>query len=263
MKVCIISGRYPVSIFNSSINHKLYADKWGYTYINCNYPTKAKNPYLNKIYYILSYIDCYDYIVWIDDDAFFFDFNKDIMQFAPKGDHFISICKSPSFKELKTFLSSGQFILKRNDLSKKFLEDVLNTDLKNVKKWWRDDLGYFTKGDQDIMVYLLLEMGPFKKGYILHDYKEFNSRVENFFDEDTHIPFILHFTATPGIKSAKENNYKKIQKKLNLHSSLVSQNLLVQYHIKKEKRKATPFKIFLIKFLKGLKFLLRKIFIVL
>ena len=74
--VAIISGRFPQTTFNSSVNHKLYADTFGYDYIHCNWPTKAKNVYLNKIYYILQYIKKYDYIVWIDDDAFFFDFKK-------------------------------------------------------------------------------------------------------------------------------------------------------------------------------------------
>lgn len=231
MKICIISGRYPLTQFNSSVNHKLYADTYGYTYINCNYPTQAKNPYLNKIYYILSYVDNYDYIIWIDDDAFFFDFSKDVMDYAPQNDKFISFCKSPSFKELKTFLSSGQFVLKTNELSKAFLEEILTLNMQKIQDWWYDDLGYFSKGDQDLIIYLLLVKNAYKGKYELYNYKEFNSRVENLFGEDSHKPFILHFTGTPDIK---KNNYKKVQETLSLHSSLVEMELLNKYNIVKE-----------------------------
>lgn len=234
MKVCLISGRYPETVFNSAINHKVYADAFGYTYIHCNWPTKEKNRYLNKIQYILSYIEFFDYIVWLDDDAFFFDFTKDIMQFAPKKNAFISICKSPTFKELKTFLSSGQFILKGNMQSKRFLNKILNQEISEVKKWWQEDLGFFTNGDQDIIVYLLKTDEEFKGLYDLYDYRQFNSRYENLFGTDSHEPLILHFTGKPEIKIA---NYQSVQKKLNLGTSLVPEQLLKPYNLSTKKRK--------------------------
>lgn len=229
MSTCIISGRFPVTNFKSYINHKIYADKYGYNYIHCNWPTGLKNSYLNKIVYILSVIDYFDNIIWIDDDAFFFDFEKDIMDYAPKAGSFISLCKSPSYKEIKTYFSSGQFIVKSNKLSKAFFEDILNTEFKLVEKWWSEKLGYFTNGDQDIMVYLLLEQEKYKEKMDLYDYKCFNSRCENIFDEDVHKPFILHFT---GRGKTKEVNLLKVQKKLNRHPSLVINSILKDYNIK-------------------------------
>lgn len=192
MKVCIISGRYPETVFNSAINHKIY------------------------------------------DDAFFFDFSKDIMQFAPKGNAFISICKSPSFKKLKTFLSSGQFILKGNTQSKRFLNKILKQEISEVKKWWQEGLGFFTNGDQDIIVYILKTDKEFKGLYTLHDYKQFNSRYENLFGTDSHQPLILHFTGKPEIKMA---HYKNVQKKLNLGLALAPKQLLKLYSLSTKKKK--------------------------
>lgn len=226
MRIGVISGRYPITEFDSSVNHKLYADTYGYTYIHCNWPTKAKNPYLNKIYYILTYLDLFDYIIWIDDDAFFFDFEKDIMTYAPKEEKFISFCKSPNFKDLKTYLSSGQFIVKSNDISKQFFKDILNQDLIKIKNWWNKDLGYFTNGDQDIMVYLLLTDQKYLNKCDLYDYKKFNSRFENVYQEDIHKPLILHFTGKPHIK---RDNYTKLQSKLKLRASLVDNSMLSEY----------------------------------
>lgn len=228
MNVCIVSGRYPLTNFESYINHKIYADKYGYSYIHCNWPTSLKNHYLNKIVYVLSYLEFFDYIVWIDDDAFFFDFEKDIMQFAPQNDSFISFCKSPSHKELKTYLSSGQFVVKSNELSKRFFSAVLKTELSKVQQWWTEDLGYFTNGDQDIIIYLLLQNTDYKGKMDLYDYKCFNSRCENLFEVDVHKPFILHFT---GRGKTKAKDYKMVQHKLNLHPSLVSNSLLKPYNV--------------------------------
>lgn len=224
--VAIVSGRYPITRFDSSVNHKLYADTYNYTYINCNWPTKAKNPYLNKIHYILTYIDLFDYIIWIDDDAFFFDFDRDIMTYAPKEDAFISFCKSPDFKSLKTYLSSGQFIVKCNATAKQFFIDILHQDLDSIKKWWTDDLGYFTNGDQDIMVYLLLTNSKYINKSNLYNYKEFNSRFENVSKEDVHKPLILHFTGKPNIKW---NNYLKLQSEFKLMPSLVDDSILSKF----------------------------------
>ena len=238
MKTCIISGRYSKTKVESSINHKIYADKFGYAYINCNWPTKEKNPYLNKIHFILNYIDLYDYIIWIDDDAFFFDFEVDIMEYSPKGDNILSACKSPSYKPLKTFLSSGQFILKSCHLSKEFLNEILLQKFSTIESWWYNDLGFYTKGDQDIMVYLFHTDERFKNKITLYDYKKFNSRYENLFDKDLHKPLILHFTGRPEIKM---NNYKSVQKLLILTPSLVPSRLLSLYNIFVETKKVSFF----------------------
>lgn len=236
MRICIISGRYPETTFKSAINHKIYAEKYGYSYIHCNYPTKAENSYLNKIHYLLNYIDLYDYIVWIDDDAFFINFEQDIMQFAPKGDMFLSACKSPTFKPLKTYFSSGQFILKSNALSKQFLNDIINANFSTVKSWWTDDLGYFSNGDQDAMVYLLLTKEIYKNTHRLYNYKAFNSRIENILNEDDPLPLILHFTGKPIVK---KKNYLKAQRFLGLPASLVSKKYLQEYKVSK-KDKTVP-----------------------
>lgn len=228
MKVGIISGRYPQTSFDSIINHKLYAQHHGYEYIHCAWPTIEKNRYLNKIHYLLSCFDQFEYLIWIDDDAFFWDFEKNIMDFAPEEDKFISLCKSPSFKSIKTFCSSGQFILKTTDNARKFLNLILSIEIKTVKNFWTKELGYFTNGDQDIMVYLFHTFKEYHHSYKLYDYKCFNSRVDNLKKEDQHNPLILHFTGKVEIKN---NDYKWVQDQFQLHSSLVDQSILKQYNL--------------------------------
>ena len=246
MNIAILSGRYPNTSFESASNHKIYADHYGYTYIHCNWATGERNRYFNKIRYIEYYFGFFDYIIWLDDDAFFWNMEQDIMQYLPKGDHFISLCESPSFKTLKTHFSSGQFIIKTNELAKEFLTAILSTDIQLVKKWWNIDLGYFSNGDQDIMIYLSLSDKRFINGLKLYNYKKFNSRVQNLKEKDIHHPLILHFTGTVQIKN---KDYKWVQKQFNLHPSLVSKNITSKYQLFSNPKKV-KFKIRVLKKIK-------------
>ena len=54
-----------------------------------------------------------------------------------------------------TFLSSGNFF--KNNQESKIFSKVLERNLEEVKKWWsKDKYGIFTKGDQDRIVYELV-----------------------------------------------------------------------------------------------------------
>ena len=203
--ICIISGRYPRTDFSSPINHKAYAARHGYTYIHCNWPTGAENPYMNKFRYLLEYVQLFDWIFWIDDDAFFIDLDQPLDSFIPQGDKILSACKSPDNKEIFTFLSSGQFLLRGGEVGEKFVHQVLNTPISMVENWWNDDVGYFTGGDQDVMIFLLHTVKEYHNAYTLHDYHAFNSRYEDFKKNPIRV-FILHFT---GRHETKLANYQK------------------------------------------------------
>jgi hypothetical protein len=101
--------------------------------------TPAKNVYLNKFYFIQHYIDLFDYIFWIDDDAFFLDIKKGLEEFIPANENIISICKSPSNKAIKAVLNSGAFMICCKT-GKSFVDAVLSTDLMQVKSWWKQNM---------------------------------------------------------------------------------------------------------------------------
>src|SRR5690606_12215220 len=134
-KVCVVSGRYPLTPFESYINHKAYCDHHGYSYIHCNWPTGSRNPYFNKVRYLKAYVLHFDYLFWIEDDAFFLDFETPLDFLFPKSDEFLSICLGPDFKNIKTFISSGQFLLKCDEVGKSFINALEEVDLKMVSTW--------------------------------------------------------------------------------------------------------------------------------
>lgn len=194
-RVGILSGYYPGIRFNSQVNHRLYAHQHGYRYIFDGTPRFDKRTYMRKLEAVLEYLELFDWLFWIDDDAYFTDFSVPVERFidlSPNSDFIV--CKSPSTKEIFTKISSGQFLLKNTELSRSFIKDALSTDLREVQKWWRSDLGMFTKGDQDAMVYLLESSKKYSDPFfkiLEHDY--FNNRDFEF-EKSLSEHFLVHFT---------------------------------------------------------------------
>lgn len=217
MRLCILSGRHPTTSFPSPVNHQAYARTHGYTYIHCNWPTGASNAYFNKLSYIQTYYHLFDYIFWIDDDAFFLDPNRSLRFLIPPDDAFLSICRSPSHKRLKTPISSGQFLLRCSSVGRKFVDELLTVDMNDVARWWSDDLGYFSNGDQDAMVYLLHRDERYRSGCAFHEHDAFNSRLEDVRREPAGV-FLLHFT---GSKRRKRRDYETAKKLLGTDGSLL------------------------------------------
>jgi hypothetical protein len=181
--------------FNSSVNHRLYACQHGYRYIFDSTPRFDKRTYMRKLEAILEYLDLFDWLFWIDDDAYITDFSIPLERFidmTPESDFIV--CKSPSTKDIFTRISSGQFLLRNTQTARRFIEDALATDLKEVQKWWKSHLGMFTKGDQDALVYLLDSQPSYAAPFCsILDHSHFNSRPFEF-EHQLNDHFLVHFT---------------------------------------------------------------------
>jgi len=217
MKICVLSGRYPATSFLSSENHRIYCSYHGYYYINCNWPTQAQNPYLHKFNYIDHYLTLFDFVFWIDDDAFFLDVTKPLNCFIPEHNIFLSICHSPDNKKIKTVFSSGSFMISSSLIGKLFVRRVLETNLEVVKKWWTPEKGFFTNGDQDIMIYLYLTSSEFQNKIKFFNHHAFNSRLKDLIEGDR--VFLIHITGT---SNHKLKTYKKLQSFLNVDRTLLN-----------------------------------------
>lgn len=182
-------------------NHQVYAERNGYTYIFDIAPTKRTQhatelDYFAKISKLLKFLDLFDRIFWIDDDAFFTDFSRKlepIIALHPDAD--LIFCKSPINEEGGwTFISSGNFFLRNTPATRSFLEALLTVDMEKVKSWWESSkYGIFTNGDQDAMVYLLEGPRKLPLKYVRLEYEHFNTRPSHFTDRlDEHL--LVHFT---------------------------------------------------------------------
>jgi hypothetical protein len=216
-RLCILSGRFPPTEFLSTWNHRAYANQHDHTYIHCTWPTPTSNRYMTKFHFIREYVRHFEYIFWIDDDAFFIDLERSLAPLTPSGNMFASFCKSPSNKSIFTYLSSGQFMLRGGDFGIDFVDAVLSTPLDEVKRWWRDELGMFTNGDQDAIVYLLHEDDRFRHHVQLFDHMDFNSRLADL-EADPAAVFLLHFT---GPRRRKHADHALARKMLGRGPSLL------------------------------------------
>lgn len=211
----------------ANVNHEYYSSHNGYTYIYDISPTKS-GIFLNKVEKLLKYLDLFDWVMWIDDDAFFLQHDKRIEDFiAPNRKSDLIFCKSPINPEGGwTFFSSGNFIMKNTPAVKEWLKACLNTDLNEVKQSWdADKYGIFTNGDQDIMTHLLVNDVRFnKKGfYRLLDYTEFNTRPYHF-DKSPDEHFLVHFTGTD-----KNGQAIAFADRFNLSHALIDHNAFNSY----------------------------------
>ena len=219
-KIAIVSGFDKLQPrFESHINHKKYAEKHGYAYY-FDTDREPHNDYFSKIDKILKYLDLYDWIFWIDDDAFFVDHKiklEDLIHTG--GGKELIFCKSPvNLKGEFTLLNSGAFFVKNTIKTKKYLNNVLNVDLIHIKNWWKKEYGVFTNADQDVIYYLLYNGSEYSNNvfFKIVEPKYFNSRPFNFqnkFDEY----FLCHF---PG--NEKERQIDEFAKRFKLNNALLS-----------------------------------------
>lgn len=177
------------------VNHELYARQHGYTYIFDIAPTDQWK-FLAKVEKIRKFLPLFDWVFWLDDDAF-------VMKRSPRLEDFVAeapeatliMCESPTRGDTWTWISSGNFLIRNTPEALTFLQDIIETDLETVEKWWdAETYGKFTRGDQDAMVYLLNTHPVYSRdGFLVRlPYTAFNTRPEHFENPRDH--FIVHFT---------------------------------------------------------------------
>lgn len=195
MKIGIISYCDKIRTY-ASVNHQYYADRHGYTYIYDIAPTHQE-VFKNKVEKLLKLIDLFDYVFWIDDDAFFTNFSQPLEPFIKKGKNADLIyCASPINNGIWTYISSGNFFLKNNRKTKAFLQAILDTPLEEVERNWdKERYGHYTIGDQDIMTHLLFTDKRFsgRNFHTVLPFEEFNTRPFHF-KKSLNEHFLVHFT---------------------------------------------------------------------
>ncbi len=198
-ELVIVSGSSRIRTA-APLNHRIYADRIGVPYVFDAAPSTVGRIYLHKLDLLRRLLPLGEWLFWIDDDAFFTNPSVDLRSFLDGvGDKDLVFCASP-INPLGgwTWMSAGQFFIRRTPSMAALLDAVTTTDLREVRAWWRaDELGLFTNGDQDALVYLLL--GPderWRDCWLRLPWEDFNSRPYHYESSlDEH--FICHF-AVPG-----------------------------------------------------------------
>lgn len=184
------------------VNHQYYAERHGYTYIYDIAPTHH-TPYKNKAEKLLKFLDLFDWVFWIDDDAFFLQYDVPLEPFIEdKPGYDLIYCESPVNTVTKedgerwTYLSSGNFFMKNTPKVREFLQAVIDGSRDVAKENWDEEtMGFYGHGEQEIMVYLLTKDERFNgpQFHTRYTYEAFNTRPFHFKKTpDEH--FLVHFT---------------------------------------------------------------------
>ena len=211
MKLCIVSGGKH-SRLQSHLNHQAYALRHSYDFHHdlTPYPPPLIGPTISGSYFKLQAVENvlhrYEWVFWLDDDAFFTDFDRPIANFllnlAPSI--FFLVCKSPiNPRKQNPFLNSGAFFIRNCTEGFAFLQEVQRTRVGIVRSWWnRDELGRFTRGDQDSITYVLHQQNLLACTKFCAS-EDFNARHYHY-KEALNEHLVIHF---PGKK--KENTIAK------------------------------------------------------
>jgi hypothetical protein len=194
--LCIVSGS-STERFTSYVNHRIYADLHGF---DCRYDRgpigHLPHSHFLKIEACQRVLPYYEWIFWVDDDAFFMQFDVNLLTFlngAAKDTIFVA-CKSPiNLTGGWTHLSAGQWFLKNDPRSFELLESWKTCDRGVVAEWFdTSKYGLSTGGDQDVLVYLLETDPRFKGLSELQPHTTFNNRPYHF-NDSAHEHFLCHF----------------------------------------------------------------------
>lgn len=228
MRLGVISGFYPGRRFNSHVNHAAYCRAHGYYYIDASGPGQDPRRYFRKLEMIERYLDLFDWVFWIDDDAYFTDFAKPLHRFLELVDgEQMLVCRSPSTKTLFTKISSGQFFLQNSPESKEFLRQARRVNLDFVRDAaWHDGLGFFSRGDQDAFVYLFETHPYFRRGFVkIVEHDHFNNRDFEYREEPSE-HFLVHFTGKDKIQSKRA-----FCARLSLNEYIVPEDVLAAFRV--------------------------------
>jgi hypothetical protein len=226
----IVSGSSRVRTA-APLNHALYAARHDIPYFFDAGPSKVDRIYFHKLHVIRRYLPLAEWLFWIDDDAFFTDFDVDLRQFlADVGNRELVFCKSPvNPRGGWTWMSSGQFFIRNTKEMAALLDAVLDADLATVKAWWDPEtFGLFTNGDQDAFVFAL--QGPdlrWRERFVQRPADAFNNRPYHYEQRlDEH--FICHF-ALPGAHRAKADMIGEFAERLGTNQALCPPELFEPY----------------------------------
>jgi hypothetical protein len=114
-----IIGKSNVVAFD---NHKSYANKWGYTYISVRERTVARtHPAWQKIPATILILNDFDYVMWVDGDAFFMNCTISLEPLLHRMEHEQT---SWLFSGDTNIVNSGQMIWKSNKITRQLLQDI-------------------------------------------------------------------------------------------------------------------------------------------
>lgn len=176
-KTIIVSGADSYR-FDAHVNHKNYADANNIDY-HFFLSTGLKNPFFTKCYAILDAFDKgYDYVFWVDDDAFFIDSEWDLLSIFNRHVEDIVVTQGRSKKSGITLFNNGIMFIKKTRQTRELFETIPKITTKELKRNWIEEWGPCEGNDQPRMIYLTQTRYP--EIVKIYEYPGFNAHEITF-----------------------------------------------------------------------------------
>lgn len=194
-KICICMSHteniYEYSKLTERIN-KEYAIKHGYDFQIFNLEMKDRAPQWCKIDVINRLLDendinKYEYLFWIDADAFFNKHDVRLETFITDSEKNIIICDDVPNSGKENTINTGTFFVKCNDWSKKFFKDLWNYDGEYLYKHFHEQTMIEHSINDNIM--------DAKKYIEVKPASTFNSDINQIYDGSVKDTFLIHLMA--------------------------------------------------------------------
>jgi len=199
-RLCKIISGANQNRFNAFVNHKKYADHRNLKYEFYLRPNRTP-PYYIKIDTILENFEYYNYLMYIDDDAFFLDRHWDCTKIFETYVNFDLIVTS-GFRGL---FNSGVMFLKKSTSLINLLEQVEKIDRQHYLENWNTKEWDAPGQDLDNARLIYLTQTILKDKTKIIDYPGFNCK-ELHFSKGYSSP-IVHFTSRN--KQGKMNRFER------------------------------------------------------
>jgi hypothetical protein len=204
MNICVVSmytKEIEVMGELTDANKRAYCQKHGYQY-NCHFGRISKrHAAWDKILAVMRLLPFYDYVVWMDADCIFNNFDKKLEDYIfenTKGTFVNDIAISYADRRWH-YVNTGVFILKHDQVTFDFLNEVWNKHTDDVDTLDKRSYNGWP-WDQGAIIDYLLKSDDFK---ILED-MDLNAHP-NVANNDT---FIIHYM---GWRSSAENEHATLE----------------------------------------------------
>jgi hypothetical protein len=214
---------------SAPINHFLYCRKHGFDYLFDATPYRIKSPFDQKTLSIISTLkrSRADWVFWIDDDAYFMNFDIALSDFVKdETEADFIFCRSPvNPKGQWSIINAGIYFIRNTPETIAVLEEVMAAPNDAVRDAWDADRHgmYTTDGsDQEKLVYVFEQKGMMDGKVKIMDYSAFNARHYHFeraFDDH----FICHLAS----HKDKSVPMRDMQVRFQLNKYLMSYNISI------------------------------------
>ncbi|MGY5318322.1 hypothetical protein ACXA45_03690 [Neomicrococcus lactis] len=200
--------------------------------LECGIDEGIDNKFFYKTSIIKRILPKYDWIMWIDDDAFFTDFEKDnvraLIKDADSAGDFVVIAEGPLEPNgFWSTINTGVFGIRNDSRSFELLDQMNSQSLSLAREWWDESkFGVFTGGDQDIFTWWFATNGNFD-GVQIVTHRELNSRG-HYYKDGLEDAFVMHFCGYPD----KVWGVAKFAKKWGIGQELVPEELLDRFSVR-------------------------------